>query len=116
MNSSLLSWRDRYLKKSRISAKMLKTEGLEKKKIHIYEPYKNTVMPHGRRIYAITYDMAKETMCAYSQSDHVLPHWKYVWRCCAQFPRINIPDQETDDNNPKPSPSTRFHIYHLIAR
>ena len=73
-------------------------------------------MPHGRHIYAKAYDMAKETMCAYSQSDHALPHWKCVLRCCAQCPSINIPDQETDDKHPNPSPSIRFHIYHLIAR
>ena len=33
IHSSLLSWRDRYLKKSKIKAKMLKTEGLAKNKI-----------------------------------------------------------------------------------
>ena len=73
-------------------------------------------MPHGRHIYAKSYDMAKETMWANSQSDHALSHWKCVLRCCAQCPSINIPDQETYDNHPNPSPSIRFHIYHLIAR
>ena len=33
IHSSLLSWRDRYFKKSRIKSKMLKTEGLSKNKI-----------------------------------------------------------------------------------
>ena len=33
IHSSLLSWRDRYLKKSRIKAKMLKAEGLVRKHI-----------------------------------------------------------------------------------
>ena len=61
---------------------MIKTEGPGKKKICIYETYKNTVMPHGRRIFAKEYDMAKATMCAYSQSDHALPHCKCVLRCC----------------------------------
>ena len=42
----------------------------------IYETYKNTVMPHGRHIYAKAYDMENSTMCAYSQSDHELTHWK----------------------------------------
>ena len=60
--------------------------------------------------------MAKAKMCANSHSHHVLPHWKCVLRCCAQCPSINIPDQETDDKHPNPSPSIRFHIYHLIAR
>ena len=83
---------------------MLKTEDLWKKKIRIYETYKNTVMPHGCHIYTKAYDMTKATMCANSQSDHALPHWKCILRCCAQCPRIIIPDQLTDDNRPNPSP------------
>ena len=73
-------------------------------------------MPHGRRIYAKAYDMAKETMCAYSQSDHALPHWKYVLQCCAKLPSINLPDQEKYDQYSNTIPSIRFHIYHIIAR
>ena len=73
-------------------------------------------MPHGRHIYAKEYDMGKATMCANSHSDHAFPHWKCVLRCCVQCPSINIPDQETDDKYPNPSPLIRFHIYHLIAR
>ena len=95
---------------------MLKIEGLGKKKISIYETYKNTVMPHGRHIYAKAYEMAKATMCAYPQLDHVLPHWNCVLRCCAKLPSVNIPDQETDAQYPYTSPSISFHIYHLIAR
>ena len=59
-----------------ILAKILKTEGLGKNQNRIYETYKNTVMPHGHNIYAIEYHMDKATMCAYSQSNHALPHWK----------------------------------------
>ena len=95
---------------------MIKKEGLGKKKILIYETYKNRVMPHGRHIYAKAYEMVNEKMCAYSQSDHKLPHWKCVFQCCAKFPSINIPDQETEDQYPDTSPSISFHIYHLIAR
>ena len=58
---------------------MLKIEGLGNKKIRIYETYKNTVIPHGRHIYAKAYDMSKATISAYSQSDHALPHWKCEW-------------------------------------
>ena len=47
---------------------------------HIYETYKNTVMPHGRHIYAKASEMANETMCAYPHSDNALPHWKCVLR------------------------------------
>ena len=72
-------------------------------------------MPHGRHIYAKEYDTAKKTLCAYSQSDHALPHWKFVFQCCDKCPSINLPDQETDDKYPDTSPSIRFQIYHLIA-
>ena len=95
---------------------MLRTEGLGENKIYLYETYKNTVMAHGRHIYAKAYDMAKATMCAYSQSDHELPNQKYVLGCCAKCPGINLPDQETDDKYPDTSTSISFHIYHLIAR
>ena len=60
--------------------------------------------------------MAKATMCAYPQSDHTLPHWKGVLRCCAKFPSVNINDQETDYKYSNTSTSISFHIYHLIAR
>ena len=73
-------------------------------------------MPHRSHIYAKSYDMAKSTMCANSQSDHALPHWKCVLRCCDQYHSINIPAQERDDKHPNPSPSIRYHVYHLIAR
>ena len=95
---------------------MLKTQGLGQKKICIYETYKNTVMPHGRHIDAKDSDMAKATMFVYPQSDHALPHWKFVMQCCAKCPSINTPDQETDDQYSNTSPSICFHIYHIIAR
>ena len=95
---------------------MIKKEGLGEKQICIYETYKNTVMPHGRHIYAKAFDMAKATMCAYSQSYHALPHWKCLLQCCAKCPGIDITDQDTDDKYPNTSPSISFHIYHLIAR
>ena len=78
---------------SRIKAKILKTEGLGKKKIHIYETYKNTVMLHGPHIYVILSDMEKATMCVYPKSDHALTHWKCVLQCCAKCTGVNIPDQ-----------------------
>ena len=53
-------------------------------------------MPHGSHIYANPSDMAKAKMCAYPQSYHALLHWKYALRCCAKFPCVNLPDQETD--------------------
>ena len=58
--------------------------------------------------------MAKATMCAYTQSDNELPHWKCVMKCCAKCPSIKLPNQETDDQYSNTSPSICFHIYHLI--
>ena len=86
MHSSLLSWCSCCLKKLRISVEMLKKEGLGKKKICIYDTYKNIFMPHGRHISTKSYDMVKAAICAYSQSDHALPRWKCVLRCCAKCP------------------------------
>ena len=53
-------------------------------------------MSHGSHIYAKASDMENATMCAYPQYDHGLPHWKCLLRCCAEFPHINLPDQETN--------------------
>ena len=72
-------------------------------------------MPHGRHIYAKASDTAKAKMCAYPHSDNALPHWKYVLRCCAKFPGVDLPDQEKDDKYTDTSPSIYFQIYHLIA-
>ena len=73
-------------------------------------------MPHGCHIYSKAYDMANTTMCDYPHSDHALPHWKCVLRCCSECPQINIPDQETNKKNEETTPSIRFHIYHIIGR
>ena len=103
------------LKDPNIKGRMLKTEGLVKKS-RIYEAYKNTVMPHGRHIYANSSAMTKTKMCSYPHSDHALPHWKRVLKCCAKCPCVNITDQEKDDQYSDTSTSIRFHIYHIIPR
>ena len=71
-------------------------------------------MPHGRHIYSKSSDMAKATMCTYPQSDHAIPHWKCVLRCCAKCTCINLTDQETDNQCSEKTSSIRFHIYHII--
>ena len=72
-------------------------------------------MPHGCHIYAKASDMANATMFTYPQSEHVLPQWKCVFRCCADCTCINIPDQETTKKHEEKTPSIRFHIYHIIG-
>ena len=46
----------------------------------------------------------------------MLPHCKCVLWCCAKFPSIHLPEQETDYQYLKTSPSIHFHIYYLISR
>ena len=77
----------------KIKVSILKTEGLVKNKICIYDTYKNTVMTHGPHIYAKASDRAKVIMCEYLHSDHTLTHWKRVLQCCANCECINLPDQ-----------------------
>ena len=95
IHSSLLSWRDRYLKKLKDKIQNAQIRGSVKKSHHINGTYKNTVMPHGIHVYAKSYDMANATMCTYPQSDHLLTHWKCVLQCCDDCTCINITDQET---------------------
>ena len=74
IHSSLLSWRDRYLKKLKDRRQNAQSRRSGEKSHHIYETYKNTVITHGRHIYAKESYMANATMCIYTQSDHELPH------------------------------------------
>ena len=73
-------------------------------------------MPHGRHLYARSYDMENSTMCTYPQSAHTLPHWKCVLQCCANCPCINITEQETDNQYSETTSSITFQINHIIAR
>ena len=115
IHSSLIYWRDRYLKKLKYQSQNSQSIRSGEKSHHIYEAYKNIFIPHGRHIYAKASDMAKAKICTYPQSDHELPHWKCVLRCCADCPFINIPDQKTDNHNSDTTPSILFHIYHIIG-
>ena len=61
-------------------------------------------MPHGRHIYSKASDMENATMCTYPKSDHAIPHWKLLLRCCADCQCINLPDQETDNQYSETTP------------
>ena len=116
IQSSLLSWRDCYLRKRKDTSQNDQNRSSGKKASHICKTYKRIVIPHGHHIYAKAYDLAKAIICSYSQSDHVLLHSNCILRCWTQCPIINIPDQERNDKHPNPSPSISFQIYHLISR
>ena len=53
------------LKKLKHQTQKSQNRSSGEKSNHIYETYTNTVMPHGRNIYAKESDMTKATMCAY---------------------------------------------------
>ena len=108
IHSLLRSWSDRYLKKLKDKIQNAQIRRSGEKAHHIYETYKNTMMPHGRHIYAKSSDMAKANMYKYPHSDHALPHCKFVLQCCANFPCINLPDQETYKNMKKQHPQLGF--------
>ena len=108
LHSPLLSWRDRHLKKLKDKSQNAQSRRSGEKSHHIYTTYKNTVMPHGRHIYDKASDMANATMCAYPHSENALPHWKCVLQCFYDCPRINIPDQETNENMKKKHPQLGF--------
>ena len=84
IHSSLIYWRDRYLEKLKDQIRNAQIRRSGEKAHHIYETYKNIVIPHGRHIYAKTSDMAEATMWAYPQSGHALPHWKCLLCCCSE--------------------------------
>ena len=115
IHSLLISWHDRYLKKFKYQNQNAQNRRSGEKSNHIYETYKNTVMTHGRHIYAKTSDMAHATMCTYTKSDYAIPHWKCVLRCCADCTCINLPDKEIDYQYSYTTPSIRFHTNHIIS-
>ena len=73
------------------------------------------MIPHGCHIYVTTSDTDMAKVCSYPQSQHDFSNWKYVLRCCSNFPHIDIPYQESDRNQSNTSTSIHFHIYHLFV-
>ena len=65
-------------------------------------------MQHGSHIYAKASYMENATMCTYPQSDHALPHWKFLFWFCDDCPYINLPDQEKNKNMKKQHPQLGF--------
>ena len=100
----MISCRDIYLEK--LKDKIQNTQSIRsgEKSHHIYETYKNIVMPHGRHICSKSSDMENSTMCTYPKSEHTLPHWKCVFWCCAKYPHINLTDQQTNKKHKETTP------------
>ena len=115
MHSSLLSWRDHYLKNSKIYAKMPKIKDPRKKKI-AYMNHIKMRLCHTSVIFTPKHMKLQRQQCVHTHSRIMCYHTGNVYlRCCAQSPIINLPDQETYDQYPDTISSIRFHIYHIIA-
>ena len=52
--------------------------------------------------------MEKAAVGTDTQSNHALPHYKFVLHFCADFPCINLTDQEIDKNMKKKNPQLGF--------
>ena len=64
IHSSLLSWKDHYILKLKDFSQNARNRRSGGKGNHLYETYKNIVLPQGRHIYTKAYDMAKAKICA----------------------------------------------------
>ena len=73
-HSSLLSWRDSYLRNLNDLIQNSQNRRSGERANCLFETYNNSVMPHGRHIYATSDDMDMATICAYPPSQHALPH------------------------------------------
>ena len=78
IHSSLLSWRDKDLKKLKNKIQNAQSRSSGVKSHHVNKTYKNTVMPPVHHLYAKASEMAKAKFCTYHNYDHSLPHWKCV--------------------------------------
>ena len=113
---SLLSWRDIYLRKlNNLSQNSQNRRSGENSNL-LFETYKHSVIPHGRHLYATAAAMVMAKMCENPPYQHSFTHWKCLFCCCYNLPRIDIPYQESDRHHSNASPSIHFYIYHLIAR
>ena len=70
--TAILAWNVFEKLKAKIQNAQSRRSG--EKSYHMFKTYKNTMMPHGRHIYAKASDISKDTMCTYPQYDHALPH------------------------------------------
>ena len=95
---------------------MLKTEGLGKQKIQIYETYKNTVMPHGRQFMPKHMTWQRQQFVkTHSQIIHY--HTGNVYcDIVPNFLALILLTRKHMISIPTPFLQISFHIYHLIAR
>ena len=85
MHSSFISWRDRYLKKSRMSAKMIKTEGLGKEQI-TYMKLIKIQSCHTGIIFTLNHMTLQRQQCAHTHIQIMRCHTGNVY--CGVVPNV----------------------------
>ena len=111
IHSSLISWRDIYLRKLNDLSQNAQNRRYCEISNCLFETYKNYVVPHDCHIYGTAADILMYKMCEYPPSQHAIPHWKCVLHCCSNLPIIYLTDQELDMHHSTASTSTRFNKY-----
>ena len=116
IHSSLLSWRDRYLKNSRIKVKMLKVEVLVRNHI-TYMKHIKIQWCHMGVIFMSKHLKWKMLQCAHILSMNMHFHTVNVY--CGDVMNVHISiflAKKQIKKHEETTPSIRFHIYHIIGR
>ena len=111
VHSSLLIWRDHWLKHLRYRSCNVQNRRSGEISSCIFETYKNSVVPHGCHIYNTTADMSMAKMCTCTSKYHGLTHWKCVLCCCDRLSSILLPSQESIKDTTNTCPEIILNVY-----
>ena len=114
--SSLLTWRDNFLKHLKYRSHNAQKRRSGKISSRIFETFKNAVQPHGCHIQDNAADMAMATMCTCTYKNHGIPHRKCVFRFCDKCPSIALPSQEANKDTTNTYPTVIFNVYCNVSR
>ena len=78
-------------------------------KQYISDIYKIFIIMNSCNLYQTLYYMSMATMCAYTPSQHAVPHQKFVLCFCKNFPHIDLPSQYLDQHHSNTCPTICSH-------
>ena len=114
MHISLLSWCERFFEKLKYQGYNAQNRRSGEISNCLFETYKKFVITPGKHMFQTSSEMTMSKMCEYPSSNYVLPHWKCVLCCCAQYPWIDLPSLDSDKHSSNVIPTIRFHVYQQI--
>ena len=115
VHSSLLSWRKRFLEKTKDKSLNAKNRRYVEMPNRYFEIYKKTVMSHGKHMFHTSSDITMAIICACPSLKYASPHWKCFFSWCVQYLWIDLPSPESDRKISNVGLTIRFHIYQQIA-